>query len=158
MSNPAKLELDETDVKILRALQADGRLPNIALADKIALSPSPCSRRVKLLEENGIIEAYRTVINRGAVKLGLTVFIEVRARPHSGETREALVNAILSIPAIVACHMISGTADFLLEAVVSDMEAYDKTVLGDLLTIPEVKDIRSSFAIRTYKANGLLPL
>lgn len=158
MSTAAKFALDAIDVKILSELQADARLPNITLAESVALSPSPCSRRVKLLEENGIIEGYRALINRAAVGLGLTVFIEIRARPHSGESRDAMVKALLTIPAVIACHMISGTADFLLEAVVPDMEAYEKSVLRDLLMIPEVKDIQSSFAIRTYKANGKLPL
>jgi Lrp/AsnC family transcriptional regulator, leucine-responsive regulatory protein len=94
VSNPAKITLDAIDLKILEELQADARLPNITLADRVGLSPSPCSRRVKLLEENGAIEGYRTILNRAAVDLGLTVFAGIKVERHSHESANAFVDAV----------------------------------------------------------------
>ena len=144
MGVPANFELDAIDLKILEELQADARLPNLALADRVGLSPSPCSRRVKLLEEAGVIEGYRAALNRKAIGLGLTVFAGVRVDRHSLENADAFVNAILAMPEVVVCHLVSGDADFLIEA----------TVLRRLLALPALRDIRSSFAMRSFKAGG----
>ena len=154
MGIPANFELDAIDLKILEELQADARLPNLALADRVGLSPSPCSRRVKLLEEAGVIEGYRAALNRKAIGLGLTVFAGVRVDRHSLENADAFVNAILAMPEVVACHLVSGDADFLIEAVVPDVAAYEATVLRRLLALPALRDIRSSFAMRSFKAGG----
>lgn len=158
MGIPANFELDAIDLKILEELQADARLPNLALADRVGLSPSPCSRRVKLLEEAGVIEGYRAALNRKAIGLGLTVFAGVRVDRHSLENADAFVNAILAMPEVVACHLVSGDADFLIEAVVPDVAAYEATVLRRLLALPALRDIRSSFAMRSFKAGGPLPV
>jgi Lrp/AsnC family leucine-responsive transcriptional regulator len=155
---PAKFELDAIDIKILAELQADARIANIALAGRIGLSPSPCSRRVKLLEEAGVIEGYRTVLNRGATGFGLTVFAGIRVERHSLENADAFVNTILEMPEVVACHLVSGDVDFLIEVVVPDVAAYEATVLRRLLALPSLRDIRSSFAMRSFKAGGPLPL
>jgi len=155
---PANFELDAIDLKILEELQADARLPNLALADRVGLSPSPCSRRVKLLEEAGVIEGYRAALNRKAIGLGLTVFAGVRVDRHSLENADAFVNAILAMPEVVACQLVSGVADFLIEAVVPDVAAYEATVLRRLLALPALRDIRSSFAMRSFKAGGALPV
>jgi Lrp/AsnC family transcriptional regulator, leucine-responsive regulatory protein len=155
---PANFELDAIDMKILAELQADARIPNIALAERVGLSPSPCSRRVKLLEEAGVIEGYRTVLNRGATGFGLTVFAGIRVERHSLENADASVSAILEMPEVVACHLVSGDVDFLIEAVVPDVAAYEATVLRRLLALPAIRDIRSSFAMRSFKAGGPLPI
>jgi len=155
---PANMPLDAIDLKILRELQADARLPNLALAERIGLSPSPCSRRVKLLEETGVIEGYRAVLNRQAVDLGLTVFAGVRVERHTHENAEAFVEAVLKMEEVVACHLVSGDVDFLLEVVVRDMPTYEGTVLRRLLELPAVRDIRTSFAMRTYRAAGAVPV
>ena len=158
MSNSANLPLDVIDLKILRELQADARLPNITLADRVGLSPSPCSRRVKLLEEAGVIEGYRAVLDRQAVGLGLTVFAGVRVERHAQDQADAFVKAVLSMPEVVACHLVSGDVDFLVEVVVPDMATYEAVVLRQLLSLATVRDIRSSFAMRTYSAARALPL
>ncbi len=154
----AKLELDAIDLKILAELQADARIPNITLAERVGLSPSPCSRRVKLLEEAGVIEGYRAMVNRKAVGLELTVFASIRVERHSLENADAFAGAILAIPEVVACHLVSGDADFLIEAVVPGVAAYETTVLRRLLALPALRDIRSSFAMRSFRANGPLPV
>ena len=100
--NSSKLVLDATDMKILRELQADARLPNITLAERVNLSPSPCLRRVKMLETAGVIEGYRAVINRAAINLGLTVFAGVRVERHCDENAEAFVSAVMAMPEVVS--------------------------------------------------------
>jgi len=151
-------KLDDIDRKILEALQADARLPNVALAERVGLSPSPAARRVRLLEEAGIIEGYRTVIDRAAVGLPLTVFAGVRVERHSRENSDAFVAAVLDMPEVVACHLISGDVDFLVEVVVPDMATYESHVLRRLLALPSIRDIRTSFAMKSYKVGGSLPL
>ncbi|KJC57443.1 AsnC family transcriptional regulator [Bradyrhizobium sp. LTSPM299] len=158
MSNSANRTLDAIDLKILREIQNDARTPNLTLADRVGLSPSPCSRRVRLLEEAGVIEGYRAVLNRAAVGLGLTVFAGVRVERHAQDQADAFVNAVLALPEVVACHLVSGDVDFLVEVVVPDMATYEATVLRQLLSLAAIRDIRSSFAMRSYLAGGALPL
>ena len=158
MTNNANQPLDRIDLKILRELQADARLPNVALAERVGLSPSPCLRRVKMLEAAGAIEGYRTILDRPSVGLGLTIFAGVRVERHTDANAEAFVNAVLAMPEVLACHLVSGEVDFLIEIVVPDMRTYEATVLRRFLSLPEVRDIRSNFAMRSYKANGALPI
>jgi DNA-binding Lrp family transcriptional regulator len=150
--------LDTTDRRILDALQEDGRLSNVDLADRVSLSPSPCLRRVKRLEDEGIIAGYRAVLDRKTAGLGLTVFVEIKAGQHSKENAEKLQDALRAVPEIVSCHMVSGAADFLAEIVVADLEAYERLMGDVLLTLPNIVDIRSNFAIRAVKTAGPLPL
>jgi Lrp/AsnC family leucine-responsive transcriptional regulator len=159
MADPANsVNFDAIDLKILRELQADARLPNSVLAERVGLSPSPCSRRVKLLEESGAIESYRTIVNRAAVGLGLTVFAGIRVGRHSAAGKDSFIKMLLAMPEVIACHLISGDVDFLIEVVVRDMATYEATVLNRLLSLPELRDIRTSFAMRTYRSSGPLPL
>lgn len=151
-------KFDAIDLKILRELQEDARIPNNVLAERVGLSPSPCSRRVKLLEEAGAIEGYRTIINRAAVGLGLTVFAGIRVGRHSAEGKESFIQMLLAMPEVIACHLISGDIDFLIEVVVRDMATYEATVLNRLLSLPELRDVRTSFAMRTYRSTGSLPI
>jgi Lrp/AsnC family leucine-responsive transcriptional regulator len=151
-------DLDGIDRKILNALQTDGRLSNVELADRVALSPSPCLRRVKRLEDQGVIAGYRAVLDRKALGLGLTVFVEIKVGKHSKENAALLHEALLTIPEVIACHMVSGVSDFLAEVVVADLDAYERLMTDTLLTLPTIVDIRSNFAIRTIKTEGPLPL
>jgi len=159
MNSAAKrTAFDEIDLKILVELQADARLPNNVLAERVGLSPSPCSRRVKLLEEAGAIEEYRTILNRNVVGLGLTIFAGIRFGKHSTEGKENLVEALLGMSEVVACHLVSGEVDFLIEIVVPDMATYEAVVLGRLLKLPELRDVRTNFAMRSYRSSGPLPI
>lgn len=151
--------MDATDREILSQLQADGRMPNAALAEAVHLSPSPCLRRVKRLEDEGVISGYRAVLDRHAVDLGLTVFLEVKAANHHRETVTAdLQEAFRAMEEVVACHVVSGKADFLLEVVVPDLRHYEKLLMGRLLPLEGVADVYSNFVIRTVKENAPLPL
>lgn len=152
------LKLDAIDRKILAALQRNARLTNVELADEIGLSPSPCLRRVRILEEAGVIGGYHASLSRAELGLGLTVFVGVKAERHHGAAPDTFRDAIREVPEIVACHLVSGEADFLLQVVVADLAAYEKLLLGTLLKLPGVADIRSNFAIRALKETSPLPL
>jgi Lrp/AsnC family transcriptional regulator, leucine-responsive regulatory protein len=108
----ANLDLDVIDRKIIAVLQVDGRLTNVELAERIGLSPSPCLRRVKRLERHGYIDAYRAVLRRGRVGLGLTAFIGVKIDAHANDRAEAFEEAIVAMPEVVACHLVAGDIDY----------------------------------------------
>ncbi|MXQ11829.1 Lrp/AsnC family transcriptional regulator [Microvirga makkahensis] len=150
--------LDPIDLRILRALQADGRLTNQELADQVGLSPSPCLRRVRRLERDGFIRTYRAVLDRESIGLGLTVFVDIKVEKHSRENAMALQEALTALPEVVACHMVSGTADFIVEIVVADLKAYERLLTERLLTLPMIGDIRSNFALTQVKTDAPLPL
>ena len=152
------LDLDAIDRRIIAALQDDGRLSNVELADRVGLSPSPCLRRVKRLEREGYIEAYRATLQRGRIGLGFTVFVGVKIEAHANERAETFEEAIAAMPEIVSCHMVSGEADYLLEVVVPDLQHYQRFLVGKLLNLRIVKEVRSNIAIQTLKAGAPLPL
>jgi Lrp/AsnC family leucine-responsive transcriptional regulator len=152
------IDLDGIDLRILNALQTDGRLTNQELADQIGLSPSPCLRRVRRLERDGFIRTYRAVLDRESVGLGLTVFVEIKVEKHSRDNAQALQEALLSMPEVVACHMVSGTADFMAEIVVPNLKAYERLLTEKLLTLSMIGDIRSNFALNRVKSDAALPL
>lgn len=151
-------DFDAIDARILAALQEDGRLSNVDLAERVGLSPSPCLRRVKMLEDAGVIEGYRANLGRTKLGLGLTVFVGIKVDGHRDTNANALQDAIRRMPEVVACHLVSGEADFLLEVVVPDLAHYETVLVGTLLKMPMIKDIRSHFAIRQVKTNAPLPL
>jgi len=149
---------DKTDRAILTILQREGRIPNVELAERVALSPSSCLRRTKALEAAGLIAGYRAELDRQRLGLGLTVFISLRVQQHSRATSRTIEDALTAIPAVVACYVVSGEADFLVEAVVPDLGAYESLLLDKVLAIDAVSDARSTFAIRTVLGRGALPV
>ena len=151
-------DLDAIDRRIVATLQADGRLTNVELADRVGLSPSPCLRRVKRLEREGYIEAYRAMLQRGRIGLGLTVFVGVKIEDHASERAEAFQQAIIAMPEVVACHLVAGDVDYLLEVVVPDLDHYQRYLVGKLLNLSIIREVRSSIAIQTLKAGAPLPL
>ncbi len=151
-------EPDRVDRAIVDRLQRDGRIANVDLADAISLSPSACLRRVKALETSGIIAGYRAEVSRVRAGLGLTVFIGIKVEGHSQETSSRIEQDLLAIPAVVACYLVSGSNDFLVEAAVPDLASYEQLLLGQILTIPSVVEAQSTFAIRTVLSRGPLPL
>ncbi|SON57153.1 Leucine-responsive regulatory protein [Hartmannibacter diazotrophicus] len=150
--------IDGTDRKILQHLQEDGRLTNVELAERINLSPSPCLRRVKKLETEGVIRGYRAVVDRKQAGLGLTVFVSLSATHQNREEMLSVSAALAAMPEVVACHMVSGESDFLLEVVVPDLESYEHWMTERLISLDMVENIRSNFAIRTVKDQGPLPV
>lgn len=151
-------KLDAYDHRILAALQRDGRLSNVQLAETIGLSPSPCLRRVRLLEEAGVIRRYGADLDRDQVGLGLTVFVGIKVERHHEEQAEAFRRAVVDLPEVISVHLVSGESDFLLQVVVPDLRAYEHFLTSTLLKLPGVSDIRSNFAISTLKESAPLPL
>lgn len=151
-------KLDEFDLAILSELQANGRAANVDIAEAVHLSPSPCLRRIRNLEQDGVIRGYRADIDRTRVGLGLTVFVEMKVGGHNRDSAQSFQAALADVPEVISCFMISGSADFLAEVVVEDLPAYERVLTDKLLTLPFVVDIRSNFAIRTVKTAGPLKL
>ena len=151
-------DLDPIDRRIVAALQADGRLTNLELAERVGLSPSPCLRRVKRLERDGYIAGYRALLERNRLGLGLTVFVGVRIGAHANVEAETFLDTVVAMTEVVACHLVSGEMDYLLEVVVPDLEHYRRFLVGKLLALPIVREVHSSIAIQTHKASGPLPL
>jgi Lrp/AsnC family transcriptional regulator, leucine-responsive regulatory protein len=113
---------------------------------------------IKKLEETNVIRGYRVIIDRDAVGLGLTVIVEIKVGRHSKENASVLQAALVAIPEVVACHMISGAADFIAEVVVKDLKAYEQLLTDKLLVLDMIEDIRSNFSLRRIKSDAPLPL
>jgi Lrp/AsnC family leucine-responsive transcriptional regulator len=151
-------EPDRVDRAIVTRLQRDGRIANVDLADAVSLSPSACLRRVKALEASGIIAGYRAEVSRARAGLGLTVFVGLTVEGHSRQASQEIEQALLGIPSVVACYLVSGNDDFLIEAAIPDLASYENVLLDQILAIPSVATARSTFAIRTVLSRGPLPL
>jgi Lrp/AsnC family leucine-responsive transcriptional regulator len=151
-------ELDAIDCRIIAALQANGRLANIDLAERIGLSPSPCLRRVKRLEREGYIDAYRAVLRRDRVGLGFSVFVGVKIDGHANKQAMAFESAVAAMPEVIACHLVSGDVDYLLEIVVPDLDHYRRFLVDKLLELAIIREIRSNIALQTLKTGAPLPL
>lgn len=152
-----KPKLDELDIKILEALQEDGRLTNLELAERIGLSPSPCLRRVKRLESEGYIEGYTARINRTKVGLSVTAFVEAKLERHTQKDADTFEKTVRQLPHVLSCHLISGRPDYLLEIVLTDLDQYS-VVLKTLRSIPRLQEVHSSFVLAVVKPNSRLPL
>jgi Lrp/AsnC family transcriptional regulator, leucine-responsive regulatory protein len=153
-----KMPLDAVDRRMLDILQREGRISNAALAERLHLSPSPCLRRLRALERDGVIAGYRAMLDRTKLGLGLTVFVELKVDGHSDRVAASIGDAVLAAPEVVSAHIVSGAADFLLEVVVPDLPTYERLLFDTLLRLPNVADVRSNFALRTVKPSGPLPL
>ena len=149
---------DLTDRKMLEILQRDGRISNAALAEQLHLSPSPCLRRLRALEASGVITGYSAELDREKLGLGLTLFVELKVEGHSERNAAAITDALRATPEVIAAHIVSGSADFLLEVVVADLRDYERLLFDTLLNLPNVSDVRSNFALRAVKTRGPLPL
>ncbi|MBL8380294.1 MAG: Lrp/AsnC family transcriptional regulator [Burkholderiales bacterium] len=154
----SQARLDRTDLKILDALQRNGRLTNAELAEKVGLSISPCWRRLKRLEEEGVIAGYQAVLDRRALGLGVTAFVRMDIERHTPVQERKFEEAIADLPEIVACHVISGEGAFLLTVVCESLEAYSKFALDTLMALPNVKDTQTSFSLKEVKTSTVLPL
>ncbi|BDE07255.1 transcriptional regulator [Vulcanimicrobium alpinum] len=150
--------LDETDKRILSALQRNGRLQNVDLAKAVGLSPSPCLRRVKRLEDGGFIERYGALLDRTKLGFGITAFLSIEIERNRKAETELLRDQLRALPQVVACHIITGDADFFLEIVARDLAGYSAFVLDVLNKLPGIKSIRSSISLEAVKANAPLPL
>lgn len=153
------MKLDRTDRKILQAMQKNARISNLELADAVGLSPTPCSRRVKRLEESGLIRAHVTLLNQGMLGLKLTAYIGISMDRHTPDRFEAFEAEVADYPEVMECSVVTGQAsDYLLKAVVPDMEYYERFLLGKLTRIEGVTGVHSSFELRRVIQRTVLPL
>lgn len=150
-------KMDEKDHQILRELQKDGRLSNAELADRVALSPSPCLRRVRQLEDAGVIEGYTAIVNQKACGVPLTVFVQIRLDRHSTEAAQIFERAIATIDEIMDCYLMTGETDYILRVVAQSLEAYESFVRNRLHPIPNIGSINTSFAYGVVKHSRCLP-
>ncbi|MDO5073745.1 MAG: Lrp/AsnC family transcriptional regulator [Neisseria animaloris] len=153
----AQITLDKTDLKILQVLQENGRLTNVELSERVALSPSPCLRRLKQLEDAGIIRKYAALLSPVSVQLSLQAFIRVSINKAS-EARDNFSTAVQSWPEVLSCFALTGETDYLLHTFFTDMNAFSHFVLDTLLSHPGVEDAKSSFVLKEIKSTTALPL
>lgn len=151
-------DLDKIDRAVLAAVQHDGRISNARLAESVGLSETPCARRLKRLETDGYIEAYRGVLSRTALGLGVVAFAQVRFAVHDRALADRFEREIQAIPRIVSCHNVSGSADFLLQIVSRDLDDYGAFMRDVLRTLPGVTAVESMLSLREVKKNAGLPL
>lgn len=142
------MDLDALDRTILKELQRDGRLSNAELAAKIGLSASATLRRTRALERRGVIEGYIALVDRGAIGRGTTVFVEITLDNQTESKLDGFEAAITNCPEVVACHLMAGDADYLVQVACADVEDYERVHRDWLSTLPGVARIRSSFALR----------
>ncbi|CAN5300785.1 Lrp/AsnC family transcriptional regulator [soil metagenome] len=152
------MELDRVDAAILSTLQADGRISNQALADGVGLSPSACLRRVRRLEEAGVITGYHALLARRAVGRAQTVFVEITLDSQRTATLDAFEEGVTGCPGLRSCHLMAGAADYLLRLEVRDIDHYQQIHRGHLAGLPGVASIRSTFALRTVADDQPLDL
>ena len=153
------LKMDRFDRRILSELQRDGGLSNQELAERIGLSSSPCSRRVKQLEDAGVIEKRVTLLDRRKLGLSLTILIQISMDRHTPERFEAFEAKIKSYPEVLECYLITGQdADYLLKVVVPDMDHYQEFLLNKVTRIEGVSGVHSSFVMRRVVDTTALPL
>lgn len=153
------MKLDRTDKRILAVMQTDARITNLQLAERVGLSPTPCARRVRLLEEAGIIERHVTLLNQQKLGLNITAMIGISMDRHTPERFENFERQVRKFPEVIECSIVTGqAADFLLKAVLPDMTYYEEFLLGRLTRIDGVTGVHSSFVLRRIIAKTELPL
>ncbi|MSO96688.1 MAG: Lrp/AsnC family transcriptional regulator [Rhodospirillaceae bacterium] len=153
-----KHALDATDVRLLRIVQENARLTNVELAERVGLSASPCLRRLRQLEDSGIIKGYMTLLDQNAVGLPVSVFISVTLKEQSERALDEFESRIRALPEVMECYLMTGTADYLLRVVTADLAAYERFLKEHLTRIPAIASIQSSFALKQVSFRTALPL
>ena len=151
-------ELDRTDRKILKALQVDGRIATVDLAEKVGLSPTSTSERVKRLQREGYIAGYGARLDPHRLGLGLLVFVEVSLDKTTPDVFEKFAGAVQRAPEVLECHMVAGGFDYLIKTRVADMAAYRRFLGEILLALPGVKETRTYAVMEEVKSDGMLPV
>ena len=152
------MELDSVDRRILRALQRTGRISNAELSEKVNLSPSACHRRVQRLEAEGFIKNYVALLDARKLKCPTTVFVEITLSGQADEVLEAFEREVARVPDVLECHLMAGTADYLLKVVAQDTEDFARIHRQYLARLPGVQGMQSSFALRTVFKTTALPV
>lgn len=153
-----RAELDRTDLRMLRELQKNGRVPVVELAEKVSLSATACQRRLRRLEDSGVIERYAAVLNPAALGQNIQAFIRVSIERQSKDVTEAFEAAIKRQPEVRACYVMTGDLDFLLQVLVPDLQAFAEFSMKVLIGLPGVKDVRSSLVLEAVKQDEGVPL
>lgn len=154
---PAR-SLDEIDRKILKHLQDEARISNADLADRVGLSPAPCLRRVRSLEDHGLIKKYVTLLDPAALDLAVTVFVQISLDLQVEDRLEIFERAINRCPEVLECYLMTGDADYLVRVVVPDVAAYERFLKDVLTRVDGVAGIKSSFALKQVKYSTVLPI
>jgi Lrp/AsnC family leucine-responsive transcriptional regulator len=154
----AERALDEIDRKILTALQRDGRMSMANLSAEVGLSPSPCARRVGLMEEAGVIARYVAVVDQKAVGLPVSVFVSIKLSSQREEALNAFGSAIARWPEVLECYLMTGPRDYLLRVVAEDLGAYERFLKQKLTRLDGIASIESSFALEQVKYTNVLPV
>lgn len=152
------MTLDPTDVRILSVLQKRGRMSNAELADDVNLSASACHRRVQRLEKDGYIRDYVALLDPRRMGRPTTVFVEITLSGQADEVLDAFEKAVARVPDVLECHLMAGTADYLLKVVAGDTEDFARIHRKHLATLPGVAQLQSSFALRTVRQTTALPI
>lgn len=152
------MSLDRTDYRILHHIQNNARISNTELADAVGLSPSPCLRRVRALEEAGVIRRYAGIVDAGAVGLPISIFVSVSLDRQERSGLEEFEQRIQSYPEVMECYLMTGSSDYLVRIVAPDLQAYERFLAEHLTRIPGVANIQSSFALKQVVYNTQLPL
>ncbi|OTG80094.1 AsnC family transcriptional regulator [Acinetobacter sp. ANC 4558] len=150
--------MDQLDKRILQILQHNGKLQNNELAQLVSLSPSPCLRRVKQLEDDGVIEKYVALLNPQKINLGLTVFARIWLKEQDEKTVNAFVDAIQDMDEVVECQLMAGDCDFFLRIVVADLDAYRKFQIHRLNRITSIQNVKTEIPLQTIKHTTALPI
>lgn len=152
------MSLDTTDRKILAALQRNGRMSNAELSDQVNLSPSACHRRVQRLEADGYIRNYVALLDARKMNVPTTVFVEITLQGQAEELLDAFEKAVARIPDVLECHLMAGTADYILKVVAENTEDFARIHRQYLSRLPGVAQMQSSFALRTVFKTTALPV
>ena len=152
------IQLDDIDRRILRALQDNARISNVELARTVGLSPSPCLRRVKTLEDSGVIQRHVSLLDQTVVGFPVSVFVSVTLERQVESALEQFEAAISKRPEVLECYLMTGDADYLLRVVTSDLASYERFLIDHLTRIPGVNSIKSSFALKQVSYHTALPL
>jgi Lrp/AsnC family leucine-responsive transcriptional regulator len=153
-----RTKLDRYDALILSALQRNGRLPVVELAESIGLSPTPCARRIKALESSGAIEGYTAILNPARIGLAVLAMVQVKLTEHTDETVARFEREIAQIDEVTKCFAMTGAYDFILEVYGKDLDALSNVVLKKLIRVPNVRDMQSSVVLATVKRSTRIPL
>ncbi len=152
------MKLERAERQILRILQVEGRISNVDLAERIGLSESPCFRRVKQLEESGLIAGYRAILDQRMLGLQVTAFVQVNLDKRDENHQAAFLREVQSEEYIIECHALSGAHDFLLKVVAKNMDHFSELVMQRILTFPGVVNIESNFSLMSVKRSHPLPV
>ena len=152
------MQLDRFDIAILRELQANGRISNRDLAERVGLSPAPCWRRIRALEKDQVIASYATLLDSEKLGLSIIAFAHISLENHQASTVAAFDRAIQTSDKVLECYMTSGEYDYMLKVVAADMGEYEKFLSDVLMQIPAVRNVSTSFALRHKKLTTALPL